>query len=455
MANERIYADMGLYRAKAESTPGTDSVPTYADNVIYCLESSMKLMVAMIDMTRKKHAFTSPGALPGKRWCEHSFKMPMCGSWGRPLYQDVPIPDFDVLLKSSNHARTDTSASAYTAAVRNNSPQYYDISAGATLVVSIDGGADDTFTLDHGTPATYPDNTRATAAQIVADIGADVTTAGATITAYRGYLWLKSNDATVAASIRVQAATAASLAFTEGVTVSGAQLKTARTYAPDSFNASPTCTIYGDLFTSGGKANGKTYQIKSTGCVFNAEFSIKTDGECDITFTGKGTYRDPADVNFPTGVAIGNMTDGMVGIDASIEIDAVDGNDVRCDCLSELTFTPNWDVQEIPCLCAESGIEAFFATRKQSITGSMNPMARLVADYDRWALVKNANRNTIEAILTSPQGSVVTINMTNVQLGSPEMDYNGIVRYNQSFYLRDNSVNADDQYTVKFTCVET
>lgn len=568
MGDEILYGDMGLYLAKQESTRGVDSTPTYADNVIYCLESSMKMVVNMIDMTRKKHAFTSPGGLVGKKWCEHTFKMPLCGAWDRPLYKDVPIPDFDVLLKSSNHERTDTTTTRYVAETKAAAVgPTYDISGGATIVYAVDGGSDQTATLDHGnatkyptnTAATiaqiiadvgahftsngatlfalngllgvrsntttssasiriqaatadifgftegatvtavqerrvsfksgnsqyfdissgaviafvvnggstvtltldhnnvskYPSNTRATAAQIVADVGSTAYAAGVTITAYRGFLWLLNNDFLTGATLEMHSTSSAIFGFTEGAAATAAPLVIKRTYKPTSFNATPTCTVYGQIFTSGGKANGKTYRLKSFGCVFNVEFSISTEGECFINFTGKGTYEDPIDVDFPTGVAIKNMTDGMVGIGATIDIDARDGNAARCDCLSEFTLQPSWDVQEIPCACAEDGIEAFFLTRKTSIKFSMNPLARLVATYDRWALVKNANANSIEISLTSPQGSVVGLRILNAQLGSPELQWDGTIRYNQQGYVRDVGVDADDQYYLDFSCVET
>ena len=67
---QQIYADQALLLIKAETTPGTDAVPTAAENAVKTRSCTVTPMIETIQLERYAHTFQSPGVLPAKSFME-------------------------------------------------------------------------------------------------------------------------------------------------------------------------------------------------------------------------------------------------------------------------------------------------------------------------------------------------------------------------------------------------
>lgn len=213
MAGEFIYSSKMGVLVKAESVSGVEETPDPKLNALMCAESSVKPMINMIELDRYAHANISAGAVPGKRSVDLSLKVPLVGAQARPGYENLDPPDFDPLLQASGYTKVTIRQANHAACVRSGKSQGFDISGGAIIEFQVDADAGTagtvvTLTLDHANSTKYPAPTRATAAQIVADVGAAAVSGGATLTAYRGYLYLRSAATDNTAKVQVLPSTA-------------------------------------------------------------------------------------------------------------------------------------------------------------------------------------------------------------------------------------------------------
>lgn len=558
----------GLVLARREPTPGVESVPGPASHAIFAIDCSIESVVDMVDMKRMGGGWRSPGALPAKRYSNVTFEIPLVGVWRMPGYESQVEPDWGELMYGSGFTSEFDYASTYTAGIRSAQGPFNFATGAPAIIVSIDDAAVDTFTLDITNATKYPNRSRVTAAQIVADITSAVTAQGATIIARKGLLLIKSNETAntariqvvradngtiagnstgtidtaatgtwtatitptvgdpitasyatvggsptaddIAAGLRASLTTAllvggwdkliavtgatdeiiltlaraSNLGFTFAITpagagaasivntftgsagtsmlfdpseVLGALLVTNVDYVPYSFICNDTVTVYKYYFPQCAVTDDEAQLFRSFGCAFNPTFMFDASGECTIKFDGKGSFVKPVDTTFPTGYQFRTRGDGMIGLGAVFSMEANDGSEGRSDPYTKLEFNPNWTVSERVDASGNinsSGIASYFLTREGSMTGSYDPEVVPVTDFDRWAKVLNANRNSLEVLYTSPAGSTCTVTADNLQYGSPKTEGNDRLSYSQPFYLRDDSDEGDDYFRISLASID-
>lgn len=240
--------------------------------------------------------------------------------------------------------------------------------------------------------------------------------------------------------------------------VTGAVKAIGHEYTPNSFNAQPTCTVYAYFFPQGAIADDQSLLIKSTGCVFNPEIVLDSNAESFITFTGKGSYFEPTDEDFPTGYDFKNRVDGMVALGATVDFYSNDVEGSRCDPFSKLTINPNWELKEIidqTGRIVQFGTVGFHLTRKGSATGDIDNQLVPIADFDRWGLIRNANQNSLVGTWMSPRGATLTVEAINVQYGEADMSMDGRIIVNQKLAFRTNSSTGDDWLSLAFAAIDT
>lgn len=448
-----VYADEALLLVKIESTPGEDSVPTALLNSLLTKSCNVKPVVDMINIDRYGHTFRSSGAVPGKSFFEFDVEVPMVVPVVNTAYLSAPEPRWSPLMQIAGFTATgeqdNTGVNDFFAAIMNSKPQRYQLVDGQTLTVVVDGGApaDATFNT-----ADFADITHATAAEIVTVINADI--AGATASAWRGKVIIRTNTTDNTGSIQVTGGTAnAELGFATAE-VEAYNIVQRWAYTLDSHACQQTATLHFCMFPSCAETDDNYWLGVALGAVANVEMMLARDEECTFKFTGKGAWGGVSTGDFSdllgAGINYGGDLDAMVGVGASIEFDDYSGASTRTDLFTKLSINLNWDVKERPDQTQERGIRAFYITRKGSITGSYDPEEWVSDIYDRWDAVFGAERQGVEAIYESPIGSRCTIQMPNIQFGSPTINKDGQVRYEQSFYVRDDSDAGDDAITLTF-----
>jgi hypothetical protein len=226
---------------------------------------------------------------------------------------------------------------------------------------------------------------------------------------------------------------------------------------PDSFACNSTVTVYKYYFPDCAKTDDEARLSKATGCAFNPTFNFDANAECTIAFEGKGAFHKPADTTFPDGWVFPTRGDGLVGIGAVMALSDGSGDPARSDPFTKIDFTLNWSVEERTDATANinsSGIASFYLSREESATGSYDPEVVPVTDYDRWENIVRAVRNNLSITYASPGGSVMTIEVDNLQHGSPTDASTTRVQYNQQFMMRDDSDAGDDYIVVTISAVD-
>lgn len=102
-----IQSELALILAKPESAYGTDPTPTEAANAIVVREFSMTTEVEMIDRSRLRPTFSSPGAAQGMVHCAFEFSCPATGS-PDPDTDPLAEPDYGIFLDASGMAGAST-----------------------------------------------------------------------------------------------------------------------------------------------------------------------------------------------------------------------------------------------------------------------------------------------------------------------------------------------------------
>lgn len=567
MAGEFIYASKMGILVKKEGTSGVEETPDPKVDALMCAESSVKPMINMIELDRYAHANISSGAIPGKRTVDLSLKVPLVGCQARPDYETLEVPPFDALLLASGYTRVTVRDTEGVACVRSQKSQPFDlstnrsilfqvdadagtagtvvtvttnsanyaipakataaevvadvgaavaaggatltayrgylylksaetniandpqvqvipttwegfqfptagresswagpfnISAGGVIAFAVQGGATVTCTCDHANTAKYAANERATADEIIADIGAAVTSGGATISNRFGRLYLRSNLASGLGKLAIISTTTDIFGFVETAAASGEtgvvvgeRLAIRHDYVPDSYQKYPTCTVWCYMFPQGAKVDNRAYLIRAKGCAFDAEFTTDVNGESYITFTGKGAWVSVGDTaTFPKGFRYKTRGDALVAMGGTISFDAKNGTAARQDPFGQLSLKGNYDVKERDDQGAQYGVKGFFIDRKgKSMSGSFNPEVKMVSEFDKFSLVGSANANELSAAYQSARGSTFTISVPDLQYGNPEWSTDGIVRFEQGFYCRDLTDDLDNHITLSFGSV--
>lgn len=452
---QAIYADQGLILVKTETEPGTDAEPTAQLNALMVRSCNVKPIIKEISLERYRHTFASPGVAIGSSHIEWDMEVPMVCPVVNTNYISAPEPPWSPLMKVSGFTATgeidDSGANDYFAAVINTKYQRYQLVDGQTLTVSVDGAAADTVTFN---TADFANINRATAAEIAAVINTDVT--GATAVVWRGRVIIATNTVDDTGSIQVTGGTANTALGFPTTEVEAYQIVNRWVYNLASHACGQTCTIYFAFFhpCSDGDNDDEYGLWKTFGAVSNLELMFAQDEECTFKFTGKGSYGGFSTGDFTdligSGVVYLGDVDALVGIGATLEFDDYSSANTRTDLASKFSVNLNWTVNDRRDFSADRGIRSFYITRKGSISGSYDPEKWLTTVYDRMAAVFGAARQGLLAVFQSPLGSRLTLQAPNIQFGAPSLNKDGILRYDQPFYLRDDSSAGDDAVVLTF-----
>ena len=463
----QLYADQALLLIKAETTPGTDAVPTASENAVKTRSCTVTPNIETIQLERYAHTFQSPGVLPAKSFMEFEVEIALVAPVENTNYMSAPKPRWEDLLTSSGFGVTletdNTGTEDFFAAVRCRKPaRWSGLEDGMTLTVSVDGAADSTVTFN---TADFADITAPTAAEVKAVIDADLAVDGGSSVIWRNYIIIKTDTTDNTGSIEVTGGTAAAIFdFPEGE-VEAYNIVQRRIYEPDSQQCASTCTLDFCMFPACAVTDDVYWRAKALGSVANVEMSLANAEEALFKFSGKGAWGGITTptytslVNLPTDVPAGggpvrfagdDMNDAMIGIGATLEFDT--GTDpTRTDLFSKLSINMNWDVNERPDQTQARGIRAFFITRKNGASGSYDPEEWVTDVYDRWSAVINSVRQSFTGVYTSQAGSRLTIEIPNLQFGNPKMGKgDGLVRHENEFYLRDLTADGDDYLKMTF-----
>lgn len=449
-AADFIYGDAGVILIKQESTYGVDAVPVGTDAAL-CKEMSVTPTVDMLELERQGHTFRAPGSTPTLKYVNCSFKFTLAGGFERTDYVSQPPPDWEPLLLCSGYKKTNIQDTDYTAGTKSSKRQVYNLTDGWQIEITTDLGVD-TITFNTGD---FTNIARATAAEMATHINANNTNSQVVALGYRGYLYLKSPTTTNLATINVSGGTAQLLTevgFSAGV-VAATQLITGYTYSPDSMVAQPSCTIYCYKFIPGSETLDKSYLIKVLGAVFNVKFYIKSEEEACIEFDGNGAYVKPAASTYPTGITYSNTKDAMKALGGNVTFDDYDSSSTFTEVFDSLEVDSAWEVKPRKDMSPLSGIIGYYITRKGTPSGSFNPDVKLpeTTQADQFARVENAKGYKIDGTWKSDLGSQCAVSMPNVQFGSPNYSADGLVKFDQSILLRDNSDDGDDWISLTFT----
>lgn len=229
----------------------------------------------------------------------------------------------------------------------------------------------------------------------------------------------------------------------------------ARLYKPTTFRAGSgqsSFTLDFLLFRDGANlaASSSGVEIwKATGCVLSVEYGFSSGDECVLKFTGMGCWEQtPQDYTGDlSAITYQAFEDSLVAQGATL-LD-VGGNS---DVVSDIQINMNWEVKERTSMSGLNGVEGFMITRKGSITGSMNVEGRLESARGRWADVEAATGLEFDMAIMTPQGVGIRVEMPNVQLDSPDPNFDGVLNYSQPFCARDLDASTfDSQFGLLIT----
>jgi hypothetical protein len=179
---------------------------------------------------------------------------------------------------------------------------------------------------------------------------------------------------------------------------------------------------------------------KAVGCRGTMSLSLSVNGIPTISFDLSGIYADPSDAALPSptlsdvvppvcrsaGVAIGSYTPVATSVDLSL------GN----------------DVQQRQDINATDGIAGYMITGRKP-TGSIDPEAALLADFDPWTAWKNGTTAAIEAAAGTVAGNIMTMSVPAAMYQTPSYsDRNGITTYSLPFVCTGTD---DDELSLAFT----
>lgn len=179
---------------------------------------------------------------------------------------------------------------------------------------------------------------------------------------------------------------------------------------------------------------------KATGCRGTMSLSMSVNGIATMSFDLSGIYVDPSDVSLPSptlstvrppvcrsaGITIGAYTPVATSVEMSL------GN----------------DVQQRQDINAADGIAGYMITDRKP-TGSIDPEAALLADFDPWTAWKNGTTAAISAACGTVAGNILTLSVPAAMYQTPSYsDRNGITAYGLPFVCTGTD---DDELSLTFT----
>jgi hypothetical protein len=214
----------------------------------------------------------------------------------------------------------------------------------------------------------------------------------------------------------------------------------------DPATTADTSVIYSPLSDAASHESATIYWYedgllhKATGCRGTMSLSMSVNGIATMSFDMSGVYVDPDDVALPTptlsdvvpavcrsaGITIGSYTPVATSVELSL------GN----------------DVQQRQDINADDGIAGYMITDRKP-TGSIDPEAALLAEFDPWSAWKNGATAAITAAAGTVAGNTTTLSVPAAMYQTPSYsDRNGITTYSLPFVCTGTD---DDELSLSFT----
>jgi hypothetical protein len=181
----------------------------------------------------------------------------------------------------------------------------------------------------------------------------------------------------------------------------------------------------------------------ATGVRGDVEFDFNVGKYPTAKFTLQGSYYDPADITLPNPTFSSIIP--AICVNAGLQIGNID---MSKTCATALSFKTGNDVKARDCINAPEGRMGFDITARKP-TGSVDPEATALADFNPWAAWKAASSAAIFATIGSDAGNRIRVSAPyavydDVSYG----DRNGLVTYTLPFTCK--GVAGDDEFSLMF-----
>ena len=176
-----------------------------------------------------------------------------------------------------------------------------------------------------------------------------------------------------------------------------------------------------------------------TGARGDVEFTFNVGKYPLAKFTIQGSYNDPADIAMPS-PTFQNIVPAVC-VNAGLHIGSVD---MTKTCATAISLKMANDVKARECINATEGRLGFDITGRKP-TGSVDPEATALADFNPWAAWKASTPAAIYATIGSVAGNQIRISVPNAVYDDVSYgDRNGLVTYSLPFTCKGGAYGDDE-----------